>query len=44
MKFVKKIGDGEISIKDNQVIEKSPDGLAESWMQDFTSSQTVSVW
>ncbi|BFZ23295.1 hypothetical protein BsWGS_26334 [Bradybaena similaris] len=39
MKFVKKIGDGEISIKDNQVIEKSLDELAEAWTEDFTSSE-----
>ncbi|CAG5136051.1 unnamed protein product, partial [Candidula unifasciata] len=39
MKFVKKIGDGEISIKDNQVIDKSMDELAEAWSHDFTSSQ-----
>ncbi|GFO22009.1 retinal rod rhodopsin-sensitive cgmp 3',5'-cyclic phosphodiesterase subunit delta-like [Plakobranchus ocellatus] len=36
MKFVKKIGDGGVSIKDNQVTEKSPD---EDWVSDFTSQQ-----
>jgi hypothetical protein len=39
MKFVKKIGDGEITIKDNEVVEKSPEGRSEEWVQEFTSEQ-----
>ncbi|XP_059143327.1 peroxisomal targeting signal 1 receptor-like [Physella acuta] len=39
MKFVKKIGDGEISIQGNKVIEKTPEQLTDEWVQDFTSSQ-----
>ncbi|KAK3104843.1 hypothetical protein FSP39_011457 [Pinctada imbricata] len=37
MKFVKKIGDGEITIKDNQVIE-NPD-KAQQWAEEFSSEQ-----
>lgn len=32
LKFVKKIGDGELTIKDNEVIEKS---TADQWVQEF---------
>ena len=37
MKFVKKIGDGEITIKDNQVIDHSD--KAEEWAQEFSTQQ-----
>ncbi|KAJ8320334.1 hypothetical protein KUTeg_001921 [Tegillarca granosa] len=37
MKFVKKISDGEIKIKDNEVIMQSSGEKAESWAQEFTS-------
>uniref|UniRef100_A0A0B7A4R4 Uncharacterized protein n=1 Tax=Arion vulgaris TaxID=1028688 RepID=A0A0B7A4R4_9EUPU len=40
IKFVKKIGAGEVSIKDNQVTDSSTDELAESWMHDFTSTHS----
>ncbi|GFS26034.1 peroxisomal targeting signal 1 receptor [Elysia marginata] len=36
MKFVKKIGDGEVSIKDNQVTEKSSNDIAQDWVNAFT--------
>ena len=39
MKFVKKIGDGEISIKDNQVVNKSGEEIAQDWAQDFHKQQ-----
>lgn len=38
LKFVKKIGDGEIVIKDNEVIERSPDDKAEAWAQEFSQA------
>ena len=41
MKFVKKIGDGEITIKDNQVVEKSIDERAEDWVSDFRTSEVT---
>ncbi|CAH1774268.1 unnamed protein product [Owenia fusiformis] len=37
MKFIKKIGDGDITIKDNQVID-TPN--ASKWADDFTSQQS----
>ncbi|CAL1527251.1 unnamed protein product [Lymnaea stagnalis] len=42
MKFVKKLGDEEITIRDNKVVEKSGDQLTDDWVEDFTSQQTVS--
>ncbi|XP_076452011.1 peroxisomal targeting signal 1 receptor-like [Babylonia areolata] len=39
MKFVKKIGDGEITIQDNKVVEKSPDERAEDWVSDFRTAE-----
>ncbi|XP_012946150.1 peroxisomal targeting signal 1 receptor [Aplysia californica] len=39
MKFVKKIGAGEVSIKDNQLVGKSGEEVAEDWAQDFSASQ-----
>jgi len=39
MKFVKKIGDGEISIKDNQVVTSSGEEVADNWAQDFHTQQ-----
>ena len=39
MKFVKKIGDGEITIEDNQVVEKSTDERAEDWVSDFRTAE-----
>lgn len=41
LKFVKKIGDGEIVIKDNEVIERSPDDKAEAWAQEFSQAPQV---
>lgn len=41
LKFVKKIGDGEIVIKDNEVIEKTPEDKAEVWAQEFSTAPQV---
>ncbi|OWF41218.1 peroxisomal targeting signal 1 receptor-like isoform X1 [Mizuhopecten yessoensis] len=41
MKFVKRIGDGEITIKDNEVVEKSPMDRADDWAQEFVTHQTA---
>ena len=41
MKFVKKIGDGDIKIKDNEVIEKTDDEKSEEWAQEFTQNFQV---
>ena len=38
MKFVKKIGDGDITIKDNEVIDASVDDKAVSWADEFATS------
>lgn len=38
MKFVKKIGDGDIKIKDNEVIEKTLDEKSEEWAHEFTQN------
>ncbi|XP_048752500.1 peroxisomal targeting signal 1 receptor-like isoform X2 [Ostrea edulis] len=38
LKFVKKIGDGDIQIRDNEVIEKTPDEKAETWAQEFSAT------
>lgn len=35
MKFIKKIGDGDVTIKDNEVIETNPSEKAEIWGNDF---------
>ncbi|KAK6965208.1 Peroxisomal membrane signal receptor PTS1, partial [Biomphalaria glabrata] len=40
MKFVKKIGTGEVIVKDNQVIESSGDALTDAWVQDFSAQQS----
>ena len=44
MKFVKKIGDGEITIEDNQVVEKSTDERAEDWVSDFRTAEVKISW
>ena len=38
MKFVKRIGDGEVTIKDNEVIEKtkSDSERADDWAEEFS--------
>ena len=41
MKFVKKIGDGDIKIKDNEVIEKTLDEKSEEWAHEFTQNFQV---
>lgn len=38
MRFVKKISDGDVTIKDNEVIEKSVDEKSEEWANEFTGS------
>ena len=38
MKFVKKIGDGEVTVKDNQLLSKSGEEISEDWAQDFHSA------
>ena len=38
MRFVKKIGDGDVTIKDNEVIEKSVDEKSDEWVNEFSSS------
>jgi len=42
MKFVKKIGDGDVTIQNNEVIEKTPGEKANDWAQEFTSQPEVS--
>ncbi|VDI58508.1 peroxin-5 [Mytilus galloprovincialis] len=39
MKFVKRIGDGEITIENNDVIELSQQDKAEDWAQEFSVNQ-----
>lgn len=39
MKFVKRIGDGEITIEDNEVIEKPIVDRADDWAQEFVTHQ-----
>ena len=41
MRFVKKIGDGDITIKDNDVVEKTPDEKSEEWANEFTQNFQV---
>ena len=41
MRFVKKIGDGDITIKDNDVVEKTPDEKSEEWASEFTQNFQV---
>lgn len=41
MKFVKKLGDEEITIRDNKVVEKSGQQLTDDWVEDFTSQQNA---
>ena len=44
MKFMKKIGDGEVSIHDNQVIENTPvSRSADAWVDDFKLQQQPST-
>ena len=43
MKFLKKIGDGDIKIKDNEVIEKTETEKADEWAQEFTQNFQVSL-
>lgn len=38
MRFVKKIGDGDVTIKDNEVIEKSADVKSEEWANEFSQT------
>lgn len=40
---MKKIGDGDIQIRDNEVIEKTPDEKAETWAQEFSATPQVPV-
>lgn len=37
MRFVKKISEGDVTIKDNEVIEKSLDEKSEEWANEFAS-------
>ena len=46
MKFIKRVGDGEITIEDNQVIELSASQKAENWSDQYntqTPTNTSSV-
>ncbi len=36
MKFIKKIGDGEVTIKDNEVVETNSSERAEIWADEFS--------
>lgn len=38
MRFVKKISDGDVTIKDNEVVEKSVEEKSEEWANEFASS------
>lgn len=42
MKFIKKIGDGDVTIKDNEVVDTDPSEKAEIWGDEF-SRQTNQV-
>lgn len=42
MQFIKKIGDGELTIKDNEVLETSSSDKAKSWTDEFNSTHTES--
>ena len=46
MKFIKKIGDGEITVKDNQVVESSPGAMQDSgsWAQEYANSARADAW
>ena len=46
MKFVKRLGDGEITIQDNAVVEKSPQQRSEAWAQQYVEKQVRlhSLW
>ena len=35
MKFVKRLGDGDLTIKDNEVIEKGVQEKSEDWVNEF---------
>lgn len=37
MKFMKRIRDGEVTIENNQVIERSPADLSAQWTNEFSS-------
>ncbi|XP_046369763.2 peroxisomal targeting signal 1 receptor-like isoform X1 [Haliotis rufescens] len=39
MKFVKRIGDGEITIEDNKVLQKTPGQRSDDWAQEFSAGQ-----
>ena len=39
MKFVKKISEGEITIQDNEVVDKTADERAEDWVSDFRTAE-----
>lgn len=39
MKFMKGIGEGEITVQDNQVVRQTPDQQAEVWADQYASSQ-----
>ena len=37
MKFLKQIGDGEVVIKDNEVVSGVKDARADKWIDEFTN-------
>lgn len=39
MKFVKKLGDGEITIQDNKVVNKTAAQQTDDWVQDFRTAE-----
>ncbi len=39
MKFMKKIGDGDVTVKDNEVIETNPMEKAEIWGSEFSRQE-----
>jgi hypothetical protein len=41
MKFIKQIGDGELTIKDNQLLEQTPTQKADAWSEQFTAQSQV---
>ena len=46
MKFIKRIGDGEITVKDNQVVDKKTGAMQDSdnWAQEFANSSRAETW
>ena len=45
MKFIKKIGDGDVTIKDNEVIDTNPTEKGDIWGDEFSrrNQQVITV-